>query len=303
MFVSLRWEEVLKYSPCEDSTYPMQRLIEKLPDVAEIVLDRCISYSPLPPSHEDFSVTLNFIPLDPDVDAEFDKYFGPATMAIYRREKLLNHKVTQALLRWKWLMLGKCVSIFNTAIFAVFVILFTCLMVMEREKLNFAIISSETNIAAQKESKTTFVKIVPVVLNVFLVMHIIKEVVQVVWLRLSYFKEYTNLLDLIMFVTVWTFTIPYITGTAFYSMKTQWTAGIVGLLLCYLNLTLSLRRFGGLGLYVTMYVEVLFTFLKVISTFLIVLIGFTLAFHILLQEQVSLVHNCVSCIGGYEWDS
>ncbi|KAJ7385742.1 hypothetical protein OS493_013775 [Desmophyllum pertusum] len=60
---------------------------------------------------------------------------------------------------------------------------------------------------------------------------------------------------------------------------------VLGLLLCYVNLTLSLRRFGGLGLYVTMYVEVLYTFLKVISTFLIALTGYSLVFFILLKEQ------------------
>ena len=277
---------MLKYSPSQGVS-PMQKLIEKLPNVAEIVLDQCISYSPLPPSHEDFSVTFNFIPLDPDVDAEFDKYFGPASMAIYRREKLLNHKVTQALLRWKWMILGKFVNFFNTAIFAIFVILFTCLMVMEREKVSFTFISPQTNTNGREEEKSTFVKIVPHVLDVFLIIQVIKEVGQVVWLRLSYFKEYTNILDLAMFGLTWMFIMPYISGKHLYSVKTQWSAGIVGLLLFYFNLTLSLRRFGGLGLYVTMYVEVLFTFLKVISTFLIALTGFSLAFYILLKEQVS----------------
>ena len=286
MFVSLRWEEVLKYSPSQGVS-PMQKLIEKLPNVAEIVLDQCISYSPLPPSHEDFSVTFNFVPLDPDVDAEFDNYFGPASMAKYRREKLLNHKVTQALLRWKWMILGKCVTFFNTAIFAIFVILFTCLMIMERDNVNFTFISPKTDSGGQEEEKSTFVKIVPQVLDVFLILHIIKEMFQLVWMRLSYFKEYTNLLDLAMFGLTLMFIIPYITETHLYSVKTQWTAGTVGLVLCYFNLTLSLRRFGGIGLYVTMYVEVLFTFLKVISTFLIALTGFSLAFYILLKEQVS----------------
>ncbi|KAJ7385743.1 hypothetical protein OS493_013776 [Desmophyllum pertusum] len=77
-----RWEEVLKYEPGE-CVSPMRKLIEKLPDVAEIVLDQCISYSPLPPSHPDFSVRCNFMPLDPDVNAEFDKDFAPASMALY----------------------------------------------------------------------------------------------------------------------------------------------------------------------------------------------------------------------------
>ena len=265
----------------------MQKLIEKLPDVAEIVLDQCISYSPLPPSHEDFSVTFNFIPLDPDLNAEFDRYFGPACMATYRREKLLNHKVTQVLLRWKWMILGKFVNILNAIVFAVFVILFTLLLVKEREKVNFSLTSPETTTSTEEESKSTFVKTVPYVIAVFLVMQFIKEVAQLSWLRLSYCKDYANLLDLAMLGLVGVFIFPYITETDLYSMKTQWAAGVVGLLLCYINFTMTLRLFGGLGLYVTMYVEVLFTFLKVISTFLITLIGYSVVFYILLKQQVS----------------
>jgi len=265
----------------------MQKLIEKLPDVAEIVLDQCISYSPLPPSHEDFSVTFNFIPLDPDVNAEFDRYFGPAFMATYRREKLLNHQVTQALLRWKWMILGKFANIFNTLIFAVFVVLFTSLVVMERDTIDFSFNSSESITRAEDKSSSTFTRTVPYVLAIFLVMQLIKEGAQLAWLRLSYFTDLTNLLDLAMFGLVWVFIFPIMSETHLYSMKTQWIAGVVGLLLCYINLTLSLRRFGGLGVYVTMYVEVLFTFLKVISTFLITLIGYSIVFYILLKQQVS----------------
>ena len=265
----------------------MRKLIEKLPDVAAIVLDQCISYSPLPPSHEDFSVTFNFIPLDPDVNAEFDRYFGPACMATHRREKLLNHQVTQALLRWKWMMLGKFVNIFNTFVFAVFAVLFTSLVVIERETVDFSFNSSENITNAEEKSPSTLARTVPFVLAIFLVMQLIKEVVQVAWMRLSYFKDLTNLLDLAMFGLVWVFILPFISERDLYSMKTQWTAGVVGVLLCYINLTLSLRRFGGLGVYVTMYVEVLFTFLKVISTFLITLIGYSVVFYILLKQQVS----------------
>jgi len=265
----------------------MQKLIEKLPDVAEIVLDQCISYSPLPPSHEDFSVTFNLIPLDPDVNAEFDRCFGPACMATYRREKLLNHQVTQALLRWKWMILGKFVNIFNTLVFAVFVVFFTSLVVMERETVDFSFNSLENITSAEEKSSSTFTMTVPYVLAIFLLMQLIKEGAQVAWLRLSYFKDLTNLLDLAMFGLVWVFILPLMSETDLYSMKTQWIAGVVGLLLCYINLTLSLRRFGGLGVYVTMYVEVLFTFLKVISTFLITLIGYSVVFYILLKQQVS----------------
>ena len=271
--------------------FPMQKLIEKLPDVAETVLDQCISYSPLPPSHEDFSVTFNFVPLDPDVNSACLNYFGPATMAIHRRERLLNHKVTQVLLRWKWMILGKFVNIANTIIFAFFVLLFTLLVAKEREKVEFSLNSTETTKRPEEKVKSTFVRTVPYILTVFLVIQLLKELVQLVWLRLSYFKDYTNVLDLGMFTMVWIFIFPYMYETELYSIETQWTAGVVGVLLCYINVTVSLRIFGGLGLYVTMYVEVLFTFVKVISTFLIGLTGFALAFYVLLQEQVSNISN------------
>ena len=263
----------------------MKKLIEKLPDVAEIVLDNCISYSSLPPSHEDFSVRFNFTPLDPDMNSEFDNFFGPACMAKHRREKLLNHNVTQALLRWKWMILGKLVTIINTLVFAVFVALFSCLVVKEREKAKLSVTSTDET-ANVEEGDGRFLNQAPYVILAFLVTQLVREIIQIIWLRLSYFKDPTNLFELVMFGMVWTFTLPSISEKFFYSMESRWTAGVLGLFMCYISLTLHFRRFGGLGLYVTMYVEVLFTFVKVISTFMIALTGYSLAFYILLKEQV-----------------
>ena len=279
---------MLQYSPGVGVS-PMRKLIEKLPDVAEVVLDKCITYSPLPPSHEDFSVTFNFVHLDPDANAEFHNFFAPACMAKHRREKLLNHNVTQALLRWKWLILGKFATFINGVVMAAFVILLSCLVVIERNKINFSFTSSEKANSGDVESKSAFEKAAPSVILAFLVIQLIKEVIQMVWQRLSYFKDYTNLLELTMYALVCTFILPHIIGTTIYSMETQWIAGVLGLLLSYINLTLSLRRFGGLGLFITMYVEVLYTFLKVMSTFMIALTGYTLVFFALLKEQVRMI--------------
>lgn len=261
----------------------MRKLIEKLPDVAEVVLDKCITYSPHPPSHEDFSVTFNLVHLDPGPDCH--SYFGPACMAKHRREKLLNHSVTQALLRWKWLVLGKFVSLINAVVMAVYVILLSCLFVIERDKINFSFISKKTT-SEEVKIKSSFEMTVPYVILAFLIAQLIKEVIQMIWQRFSYFRDITNLLELVMYVLVWIFILPHMTEGNIYSTETQWIAGILGLLLSYVNFTLSLRRFGGLGLYVTMYVEVLRTFLRVMSTFMIALTGFTLVSYALLKEQV-----------------
>lgn len=267
--------------------HPMRKLIEKLPDVAEVVLDKCITYSPHPPSHDEFSVTFNLVHLDPEPDCH--SYFGPACMAKDRREKLLNHSVTQALLRWKWLILGKCVSLINCVVMATYVILFSYLFVEERNKINFSLTSSEKAANGDVKINSSFELTVAYVLLAFLIVQLIKEVIQIIWQRFSYFRDITNLSELVMYVLVWIFILPHMTERIIYSTQTQWIAGILGLLLSYINFTLSLRRFGGLGLYVTMYVEVLYTFLKVMSTFTIALIGFTLVFYALLKEQVGTV--------------
>ena len=265
----------------------MLKLIEKLPDVAEVVLDQCVTYSPLPPSHEDFSVKFNMKHLDPDPDVNLDRgaaYFAPAIMAKYKREKLLNHVVTQVLLRFKWMILGKFITIFNTLVFAVFVILFSCFIVKARDR---STLLSDTK-SEQVDQKSSFEKAAPIIIFVFLVFQFIKEIIQLTWMRLAYVMDPTNALELVMNGTVCVFILPHALGKEdLYSTRTQWNAGIVGLLLCYVNLTLSFRRFGLIGLYVTMYVEVLLTFIKVICTFIIALIGFSLVFYVLLKHQVS----------------
>ena len=268
----------------ETGVCPMTKLIEKLPDVAEVVLDKCISYSPLPPSHEDFSVKFNLRHLEPHVNSTSG--FAPATMAKHRRERLLKHIVTQALLRYKWMVLGKLFTIFNTILFAVFVILFSSFVVKERDKSTLFSDVSNTSTSGNINEKSSFEEIAPLVIMVFLMFYFLKELTQLLWMRLAYFKSISNLIELVMYSMIQIFMLPIVFKEGVYSAETQWNAGLVGLFLCYINLTLHFRRFGGLGLYVTMYVEVFWTFLKVISTFLIALIGYSVVFYVLLKHQV-----------------
>ena len=266
---------------------PIIQLVEKLPDVAEIVLDKCVSLSPLPPSHEDFSITFNFRHLDPDIDCVS---FVPAIMAKFRREKLLNHVVTQALLRYKWMVLGKFLTFFNTILFITFVILYSCFVVKERDR---STLFSNTSKTASNEisQKSSFEEVVPQVIFAFLIGQLIKEAIQLSWMRFAYFKDFTNIFELSMYAMVWIFTVPSLFGKEIYSIETRWNAGLIGLFLSYIVLTLHFRRFGGVGLYVTMYGEVLLTFLKVISTFLVSLIGYSLVFYLLLGHQVRVIFN------------
>lgn len=269
-----------------DKVPPMEKLIRKLPEVAEIVLDQCISYCHRPTTHPDFSVTFNFFPLDPTVDvpANGHYFFGPGCMADQKREGLLNHIVTQMLLRWKWLVLGKFLNYFNFALFFVFLVLFSYFVVDQRDKVRLSL-NSEADTAmvmANDESKA-----IPGVIFAFLIAKILAEIFQLGWLQLGYFKDFTNFVDFSLYICAMIYILPYLTKDDLYGdAQVHWTAGALAVLLCYVTLILSLRRVGSVAIYVTMYVEVLVTFVKVIAVFCIVLIGYALVFHVLLKEEV-----------------
>ena len=265
----------------------MEKLIQKLPEVAEVVLDQCLSYSPLPPSHQDFSVKFDFTPLEVHVPGKAT-FFAPACMALHNRERLLNHFVTQALLRWKWLILGKFISNLNLLMFTMFVIMLSVLVVTERNKIRLSVDGISTSLKEKSQNKQSISSVIPFLIFTFLIVQGVKEFIQLVWLRLSYIKDLSNLFDWIMIAFVMAFILPYVSNTDVYGdrVEFQWTAGILGLLLAYINLTLSLRRIGGVGLHVIMYVEVLSTILKVSLVFSFILVGFGLVFYVLLTEQV-----------------
>ena len=296
-FSHSRWEEVLEGSA-------FKKLIEKLPDVAEIVLDQCVTYSPLPPSHEDFTVKFNMRYIDPYTYCYKYTDFPPAIMAKHKRERLLNHLVTQVLLRVKWMKLGKFLTIFNLVFFAVFVILYSIFILNARSRST--LLSGKK---AEQLNQTSELGIAtPIVLLVLLLSQFIKETIQLALMRLAYFLDLSNWMETVMFVLALIFILPFIFGEnvkAVYSETVQWNSGIVALLLCYVNLTLAIRRFGELGLYVTMYIEVLWTFIKVITSFLITLIGYCLVFYVLLKGQVRTVleRSKVSIIDSFFRDS
>lgn len=262
----------------------MEKLITKLPEVAEIVLDQCISYNDLPTTHPDFTVTFNFHPLDPPEALTSCRYFfGPACMATYRRENLLNHSVTQMLLRWKWLVLGKFFNYLNFLFFFVFLLLFSVFIIEERGKVNLSSgDASATSGMAGAESKA-----LPAVIFAFLIVSLSKELVQLSWLQVNYFKDYSNYVDFSMYACTFIYILPFVTKDDLYGdIEVQWTAGTLGLMLCYVNLILALRRVSSVALYVTMYIEVLLTFTKVILIFSTVLIGYSLVFYVLLKQEV-----------------
>lgn len=66
--------------------------------------------------------------------------------------------------------------------------------------------------------------------------------------------------------------------------------GSFTLLITWLNLILYLRRLPGLGIYIVMIVEIFRTFSMFFLPFMLFIIAFALSFHLLLANQVNILH-------------
>lgn len=152
------------------------------------------------------------------------------------------------------------------------------------------------------------------------VIQLLKEVTQMVTIRLEYFFDLENYVEIILYISSILFTLPFLldqhhcgnTVPANYKEIDQikWQAGAVCIFLAWSNLLLHLKRFPFFGLVVVMFIEVLRTIVSVLAVFSIVIIAFGLSFHTLLKPvsefalvEKSLVKVIAMVVGEFDYSS
>lgn len=148
------------------------------------------------------------------------------------------------------------------------------------------------------EKKTTFEKAVPWLTLLLAVGQICKEFMQMYYLKLQYFKEFVNYLELTLYGATILFMLPFLAENLDENINDftnpwkdiKWNAGAVAILLAWGNLLLYLKRFPFFGLYVVMFTEVFQTLVSVLLVFSIFIIGFALSFYVLLDKDDGFKH-------------
>ena len=129
-----RWKEVLTHVDA-DGYQPLEKLIAVAPEVAELVLNKCVTTSKHTKSDPEYCETYNFEFLDLPPDRQKgDIYFGPANMVRHQRESLLSHKLTVMLIKDKWARLGRWIYLLSLFVYLLFVALLTSLLVIDKER-------------------------------------------------------------------------------------------------------------------------------------------------------------------------
>lgn len=267
----------------------MGRLIEHFPDAAQVAMDRCIQRS-----LSERSIKYDFTLLDPGPDdhssPKGDRFLGLATMVKHKQQLLLTHALSRKLMLVKWRKFGWFVYGGNLLLYSVFLIFMTIFILTERENIFFPEPGEKPDLDDDFfKEKSTFNEGVPFVVLTFAILHLVKELYQIYSQRFRYFTEWSNALEWTLYITAMLFVLPYVSDDA--SLETEfdvyWQMGTFSIFLGYVNLILIIEPLKYIGLYVTMFNEVMKTVLKVLCLFVMFSLAFSMAFYILLKEQVS----------------
>jgi len=132
--------------------------------------------------------------------------------------------------------------------------------------------------------------VVAIIIILFSLIRIIIEFVELYYLRLTYFIELENYLEVFLFVSSIIFVSYGLQSGCQCPASWQWQFGAVILLVAWLNLVLFLKKFPLTGVYVLMFMDILFTILKIILLPALFVVSFGLTFYMIFYRPVS--WNC-----------
>ena len=298
---ALRWVELENYQTKNGQT-SISLLVENFPEAAEVALTQCVHHSPhLNTTDPEYTITYDFKYLDPVQEAKhYSKRFSTVkTMIKHKRERLLLHPLTLKFNERKWSTLGKF-GFFADFVTYFILLIFLSIFVVQLRRGPDATTSfrpeNDTDVLSEingsgsgyvdYEKRSAFEESVPTICLVFVILHACKEFFLIYMQRWRYFKDTSNYLRWIFYLS-----IIGTTGIVEIDIESRdfWIPWGVAIFMCYTNMMLFLRRYRLFGTYISMYTEVIKTVVQVMVVFVFLVLGFALVFHVLFKEQVKII--------------
>ncbi|KAH9488094.1 Transient receptor putative cation channel sub A member 1 [Bulinus truncatus] len=296
-----RWEEVLQICSKTYGCYVLG-LIEHLPAVCLNVLDRCQIPSNDDPKSANYHITYNFKYLDtpskcleiarnsPD-QQEFYPLMSLYAMVKNNRVDCLSHPVCVTFLKVKWKHYGVWVYSAYLIVYILFLASLTSFVVNHNSLMHFEGNNVEnstiTFLHGNIPDGYRFEPIYKICLWFMLIysfLNIIKEIGQMITMKLRYFADIGNGLEWALYITSTVFVLPFLLQKSYHW---QWEAGAFSVFLAWFNCLVFLQRFDFFGIYVVMFLEILRTLVQVLCVFSILIIAFGLSFYMLLFREES----------------
>lgn len=243
------------------------------------------------------------------------------------REQLLDHPLVHSLLNYKWTLYARYVYYINFLFYLLFVASLTTYVFVTFAPYRFGITHDQmkestcfdlcsfvkenrTEELASLQKHITTIHVFQWIVIVLAAIQIVKELFQVVSERLDYINL-ENAVELSAFILAIIFAVDFnpCSREIGYRCVVQWEVGALGVFLAWFALVLFIQKFPRFGIFVVMLTDILRTFSRFFLVFFLFIIGFALAFHMLLQNHNpfqhfgnSLLKTCVMMIGEFEYE-
>jgi len=275
-----RWQECLDFISLA-YPIPMIHLIQNIPEVAEIVMDRSIASSHPSEEHiykEHPSTVYSYKYIYPEFAADTlntGSLNVIRTMIEYKRNRLFAHPLLLAFVELQWKRYGKWYILIRAATLLLLTALITSLIFISdppRKNMHFT----------EQLNTTDDDGYIPYSLRVIVFLADILYALVLILQAFFFIKSRK-----VFHPAHYFFEVAAVTYTAafLFTDPTKWFTGISALFCAWVALSLFSRYVKVFGLYTIMFYELLFQVIKVFLVGLYYIIGFGLALYIIIGEE------------------
>ncbi|XP_065898915.1 transient receptor potential cation channel subfamily A member 1 homolog isoform X2 [Dysidea avara] len=318
---------------------PLKLLIRHMPDVAAKVMDRCIITPEKPVNNictrkynyefiDDICIQQNTSHRQTNNTArvecnlhDFAKNHPLQIMVDYGRANLMEHPLTAKLLLHKWWSFGIWLYLTRFLAYAIFVAFLTSFAmesptpeseVCKDVNTSHVSVSSIDDIICEDDYNQSFLRVAAIIIYILSVIRILVEIVQFFVLRIRYLLGLENYLQIFSFVSSMIFVSYGLQSGCQCPESWQWQIGAFSLLISWLSLILFLKEFPLTGIYIEMFIHIIFTFLTLLIFALMLVISFGLTFYMIFfrpgersgfsSPARALIETAVMSTGGFDFD-
>ena len=140
-------------------------------------------------------------------------------------------------------------------------------------------------IAVGLEEHTTFIIAIKILILLFAIVRLLVELYQLYIKKvIGYFRNWANWVEIAHGIASIIFVAGVDKQSCFCASKLEWEAGIVSMALTWVVLVVMLKTMHLIGIYVTMMLKIIQSFLKVAIFGVLLVVGFGLSFYLLFYQ-------------------
>ena len=145
------------------------------------------------------------------------------------------------------------------------------------------------------DSRRDFLRVAAAIVLLCSLIRLGFEAIQLVYDLLSYFGDWENWIEVVLFVASILFASGAYVQCCVCVENWQWQLGALSIFLAWLDLVLFMKKLPLFGVYVVMYIQIIYTFLRFMFLALLFIVAFGLSFYMLfVQYNDPVSYFCIS---------